>query len=474
MRYRVLIRVRYILTRGRPPAMLGLALAVMSLGGPLVGNTPAAAQPEPSARPNILLIVTDDQRSRTMDVMPSVRRYFEREGITFHNAFATSPLCCPSRASIMTGRYPHNHGVRRNENADALVQETTIQHYLQQAGYRTGIAGKYLNSWDEVVEAPPYFDRWATIDDSNYGHVYTDFVANVNGAVRSPKGYSNDFIEKRTVSFLQDFEAEDADPWFLYVAPFAPHKPFTPERKYRSASTPRWDGSPATAEVDRTDKPSWVQRRFVTLRGARSIARQQHRSLMSVDDMVGDLFEVLGTLDEDRDTLAFFISDNGYMWGEHGLASKRFPYTAATRVPLYVRWPGVLPPGEDDRIVGNIDLAPTMMAVAGLTPDPEEPMDGKSLLGGDARQEILFEYFGSRVGRDVPAWASIRSPSYQYVEYYEPTTGVVQFIEYYDLVLDPFQLTNLLADDDPTNDPPTAVLAIELQQVRDCSGPSCP
>lgn len=374
----------------------------------------------------------------------------------------------------MTGRYPHNHEVRRNEDAANLVQESTLQYYLQQAGYITAITGKYLNSWNETEAAPPYFDRWATIDDSNYAHVYYDFVANVDGQVVAKPAYSTDFIENRSVDFLRDFEAQDETPWFMYVAPFASHKPFTPEKRYRYSRTPRWNGSLATAETDRTDKPSWVQRRFVSLNGARSIARQQQRTLLSADDMVAKLFEVLQTLDEDRDTIAIFISDNGYMWGEHGLASKRFPYTPAVRVPLFIRWPGVLPRGADDRLAGNIDLAPTILEAVGLTADPNYPMDGKSLFSGDPRQQVLFEFFGSRVGKDVPAWASLRSPTYQYIEYYEPTTGVLEFAEYYDLVSDPFQLSNLLADDDPSNDPPAAALALELQQARDCSGASCP
>jgi arylsulfatase A-like enzyme len=195
---------------------------------------------------------------------------------------------------------------------------------------------------------------------------------------------------------------------------------------------------------------------------------------MSVDDMVERLFKVLERTREKKDTLAFFISDNGYIWAEHGVASKRFPYTPAVRVPLFMRWPGQVERGRQERIVGNIDLAPTILEAAGITPNPEYPMDGRSLFDNRPREEILLEYSGSRLGEDVPPWASLRSATYQYVEYYDLDTGEIVFTEYYDLESDPFQLVNLLGDDDPSNDPPTAALSAHLAQARDCSGPTCP
>jgi arylsulfatase A-like enzyme len=196
---------------------------------------------------------------------------------------------------------------------------------------------------------------------------------------------------------------------------------------------------------------------------------------MSADDMVAKIFKVLGRLNEKRDTLAIFISDNGYAWGEHGVAAKRFPYTESVQVPLIVRWPGNVAAGvKDDSLVGNIDIAPTVVEATGITPDANYPMDGRSLFAPQPRRELLFEYFGSRLGADVPAWASTRSSTYQYVEYYNPTTNAVEFSEYYDLTNDPWQLDNLLGDSDPTNDPPTPFFSADLQQARQCSGSSCP
>jgi arylsulfatase A-like enzyme len=428
------------------------------------------------ARPNVLLVVTDDQRWGTLNVMPAVRRYLKRNGRQYREAFATSPLCCPSRASIMTGQYPHNHGVRRNEDADNLVHESTIQYYLQQNGYRTGIVGKYLNSWPEAQKNPPYFDKWATIDDSNYNRVYYDFTANVNGRIVRPSIYSTSFVTHKAVRFMRGFESKDAEPWFLYVAPFASHKPFRPQARYRSAPVPFWPGNPAVGESDRSDKPPWVRARNVRLPGGRAIQRDQAKTLMSADDMVKRLFLALDSLGEKRRTLVIFISDNGYMWGEHGLASKRSPYTQAVKVPLILRWRRQIEPGtKDDTLVANIDIAPTILEATGTGSDPDYPMDGRSLLSASQpRRELLLEYFGSRVGADVPSWASTISPTYQYVEYYDDTTGTVVYDEYYDLVNDPWLLDNLLGDSDPTNDPPVFPLSVDLQQARDCTGTTCP
>ena len=452
----------------------------VSVGGALVllfALIPAAParQTAPAEMPNVLLVVTDDQRVGTLDAMPATVNFFRIKGRKYTNAFATSPLCCPSRASIMTGRYPHNHGVQRNEEADKLDQTTTLQYYLQQAGYHTALVGKYLNGWPEAETAPPHFDRWAAIEDASYANVYFDFVANVDGTVRQPRGYSTDFIADKSLDFLDDFETDDQRPWFLYVAPFASHKPFAPERRYRDANTPYWPGNPAVTEDDRSDKPEWVQRRNVSLRHGRSIGAKQQRTLLSVDDMIAAITRRLTRLDEARDTIAIFTSDNGYMWGEHGVASKRFPYTAATKIPLIVRWPGrVEPASSDDRLAANIDIAPTVLEAIGIEVTADEPMDGRSLFAEAQRDRLLMEYFGARLG-ETPPWASVRSNTHQYVEYYTDNAAeTVLFREYYDLASDPFQLVNLYGDADPTNDPNVLLQSADLLFVRDCAGDSCP
>lgn len=191
----------------------------------------------PSARrvrgPNILIIVTDDQRyPGTLGVMPSTKRLFGRGGKTFTNAFATTPMCCPSRASIFTGRYVHNHGVKYQSVPGRLDQESTLQRYLQEAGYETAIAGKYLNGWDLSTD-PPYFDQWAI---SLNG--YRGMTFNTNGTMRKVEGYSPHYVGQRALEWLRSFDR--SRPWFLYVSTPSAHPPFDVEERYETARVSRW------------------------------------------------------------------------------------------------------------------------------------------------------------------------------------------------------------------------------------------
>jgi arylsulfatase A-like enzyme len=218
----------------------------------------------------------------------------------------------------------------------------------------------------------------------------------------------------------------------------------------------------------------------------RAFYRRQLRTLMSVDDLVDGLFTQMQTLDETRSTLAIFISDNGYMWGDHGLFNKRFPYTPSIKVPMFMRWPGHVTPGsKDDRMVANIDIAPTIMKATKIT--PPYPMDGRPLLGNHVRSRMLNEYFQDVDSRQIPTWASIRTARYQYIESYnkEPigtSTQVygragnqpIRFQEYYDLKKDPWQNHNILRDHHPGNDPDVGRLHRMLAHDRACSAKACP
>jgi arylsulfatase A-like enzyme len=458
-----------------PVAMLaGFALALGSGPTPQAeaGGALAPARDRP---PNILLIVTDDQRAEgTLDVMPKTRYWFEQGGTRFSNGFATTTLCCPGRGSIFTGRYAHNHGIRTNGGWDVvqlLDQSSTLQRYLQQAGYRTGLFGKYFYSWNLSVP-PPYIDDWALFRGG-----YQNAFFSVNGTgQRVP--YSTDFISERAVRFLQDSEAQDRRPWFLYAGTQAPHLVAQPEAGYAQAPVPPWAGDPAVFETDRTDKPPWVGAYNPaygdTFADNLGIRQQQLRTLMSVDDLIGTTFDTLTALGEEKDTLAIFLSDNGYMWGDHSLGSeKRFPYTPSVQIPLLMRWPGHVAPGATDpRLVANVDVVPTALGAAGLSADPAFPLDGRSLLAPQARERLLLEYWRSPDG-GPPGWASIRTTTYQYIEWYSDQGGALAFQEYYDLIADPWQLQNLLADADPANDPDVAALSAQLAADRGCVGRAC-
>ena len=205
---------------------------------------------------------------------------------------------------------------------------------------------------------------------------------------------------------------------------------------------------------------------------------RQLRTLMSVDDMVGRIFESMGELGERRDTLAIFLSDNGFIWADHRIGGenktagqKRLPYTASIGIPLLIRWPGQVPQGATSaRLTGTVDIAPTVLDAAGVAPDPAAPpLDGRSLLQPAVRDRVLLEYW--RLGKaPFKTWASTRTRAFQYTEYYGEDRRTVVFREYYDLIRDPWQLRNLLRDGDPSNDPSLGGLEAQLSADRTCAG----
>ncbi len=457
-------------------ATLMVALAACTAFGPhraataaTVGSSTASA----TGRPNILIILTDDQRIGTMDVMPTTLRLFADRGTTFDQAFATTPLCCPSRASIFSGRYAHNHTVQSNQpGAEGdFDQSATLQAYLQTAGYHTAIFGKYFNAWD-LSEDPPFFDRWAIESPNGYTGYYGG-TWNVNGTLRTIDPYSTDFIAHRGVSFIRSNESQDGRPWFLELATYGPHMPANDSTKYRGAALPPFRLDSSMRERDLTDKPPYVRdRKRERVQTILTTRARQLRALMSVDDLVRHVFQTLRANGELDNTLAFFMGDNGMLWGAHDIRGKQTPYTPSVRIPMYARWPGHFRSGAvDHRMVANIDIAPTALAAAGI--QPTAPMDGRSLLDAWTRDRILLEYWRLKHPADVPTWASIRTRSYQYIEYYSDD-GAVTFREYYDLAIDPWELTNLLHDGNPANDPALGAIQAQLTKDRTCAGAACP
>lgn len=432
-----------------------------------------AAQPE-DERPNVLIIITDDQRNAgTFGVMPRTKRWFFRDGSRFVNGLATTPTCCPSRASMMTGQYAHNHGVHTSERGQAgnMDQLVTMQRYLRRDGYRTSIYGKYLNAWPRDVD-PPWFDDWAILSDST-AHAYFKGRWNVNGEVGRLKSYSTRIIERKALRFIDAGEAVDDDrPWLMYLSPMSPHLPATPHPRHRRAELPDFEKTPAMLEEDRTDKHSEVQDQEPDWRLIREWRRKQLRSLMSVDEMVHRVFRRLEETGEADDTLAIYLSDNGFMWGEHGLGQKIRPYEASSEVPFLVRWPGHVEAGAvEERLVANVDIAPTVLGAAEVEPD--HAFDGTSFLDG-ARDRVLLEQW-KRPDRSVPNWAATRAGDYLYVEYYAEDRLVPAYREYYDLAEDPWELHNLFGDADPLNDPMNAAdLSLQLHRDVTCAGRSGP
>lgn len=459
--------------------LLALGVLICLIAGSITGPSAEASFSQERAggearRPNVLIIMTDDQRD-DLSTMPKTRELFEGKGTAYTNAFAATPNCCPSRASVFSGRYSHNHGVLTNQLAAKLDHSATLQSYLQREGYRTGLFGKFMNSWNAHND-PPYFDGW-TVHKHGSG-VYRDGTYSVNGDMRRIDQYGTDFLADRAVGFIEKSEETDGAPWLMYVTPNAPHHPADPEKSYMDAAVGPRPRTPAVNERDLSDKPPYVRANKSSSRGIELFRRRQMRSLMSVDDMVAKIYKAMRRMEESRDTIAIFTSDNGYFWGEHGLRGKWLPYEQAVSIPFIVRWPGHIAPGaRDDRLVVNVDIAPTILDAAGIDQRRGAPMDGRSFLDGSSdRSRVLLEYTrrdprGERA--EVPTWQGVRTKAAAYTEYYG-ANGSVAFREYYDLREDPYELENLLADGDPTNDGSAERLQARLRTDRRCRGSSCP
>ena len=422
-------------------------------------------------RPNVLVVITDDQAAEgTLDVMRQVRRRIGRQGVTFEQAYVTTPKCCPSRASFFTGRYVHNHGVISNANASDLPHDQTVHYLLRKRGYRTAIFGKFLNSWPVEVD-PPFFDEWAI---SNAAGRENEVFWNINSRFRTKDEYTTDLIARRALGFIRRADRRDDDqPWLAWVTPHAPHWPSVPAPRHRNRGLPAFPLTPAMQETDWSDKPDFLEaarNNDATLLTVRDDGR---RSLFAVDEMVGRLLDEIKARGEVDNTLVVFTSDNGFMFGEHGgVVGKDLPYPAATHVPLLARWPGHFRRGRtNSKFVTNIDVAATLLEAAGLG---KRETDGRSLFASGRRTDLFVESRGSYNedgARALPAFRSVMTDDYRYAEYYRNGSYDLLFREYYDLNHDPWELTNVVSALDSAR---VGELSATLEQYGTCRGRACP
>ncbi|MEU2451609.1 sulfatase [Streptomyces sp. NPDC012765] len=459
---------------GRRGFLAGAAAVAAAAATPaLAGAANAAPAAAAAARPNILLIVTDDQPKHTDWALPKLINWLGGQGVTFTHGHSATPLCAPSRSSILSGRHAHHHGVRNNAASHSLDRSTTVQRRLGQAGYRTGLFGKYLNSW-ALEDSPPHFEEFALLRPG-----FNNAWWNIDGTVQQLPGYTTNVIKNRTLAFL-DKAATDSRPWFAYVTPYASHEPNTPAAKYAETPVPAWNGRPSVPEADRSDKPAYIRNATATLADAQELRRRQLRALLSVDDAVQAIHDKLVALGQLENTLVIYTADNGYTWADHGWLKKSVPYSPAHEVPFYLSWPaGGLGSGTtDSRIVANIDVAPTILDAAGIT--PATPLDGHSLLTPAARDHLLVQWWKQGTGGAGPkTWAAYVAKDKQYTEYYDlhtdatgavSGTGQVAFREYYDLVSDPYQLQNLLHQATPAQEQALGIPALAAQLAADRAG----
>jgi len=464
------------------------------LGGGSSSPTAVASVTREAPPPSIVLILTDDQRWDTLWAMPTVNAELVTKGISFENGYVSNPLCCPSRASILTGQYSHSNGVYTNQNGQpyggfrAFDDRSTIATWLHDAGYRTAMLGKYFNGYEEPY-VPPGWDEW-------YGKFergpdigdYFGYRLNENGRVvaygKEPSDYLTDVLVEKAVAFIQSAARDRTRPIFLYFGPYAPHAegapdgPPTPAPRHKGAlahmAAPR---PPSFNEADMSDKPSHIQR--LPVLNAKQIGELDHEyrtrveSLLAVDEAVERIVKILDDRGELANSYIFFMADNGYLLGQHRRPrGKGVPYEESIRVPLVVRGPGI-PAGQSiDYFALNIDFAPTVAELAGASIPLS--IDGRSLMQllrvaksplANWRQDFLVEFYTPPGAPPTnQAYYGLRTQDTLYVEYASGER------ELYDLKADPYQLSSLhkVAGSERIK-----ALSERLSKLKSCAAKTC-
>ena len=414
----------------------------------VVANAPDVGA-QGATPPNVVLIVTDDQRWDTLRYMPTVSSELVGKGVTFTNAFVVNPLCCPSRASILTGTYSHTNGVWSNASTAyggvrAFDDRATLATWLDEAGYETMLIGKYLNGYGPSLGSPfvpPGWDRWLAFFRVGYFNYKLTDGTNVWSYGPEPvdEQYSTDVLAAEAKAFI----SSATSPFLLYFAPFAPHKsgPFTADpapRHVDALAGAPYTAPPSVNEADVRDKPRFIRRRsFYAVDDLTRLREEQLETLLAVDDAVAGILEALADAGKLENTLVVFTSDNGHTWGEHRWSGKRVAYDESIRVPLVVRWDARSDPARKvRRPVLNLDVAPTITRAAGVTVPGRDGRSLISLIRGRPvgwRSRFLIEYYDTV----FPSYCGTRSQRWKYVQY---RTGEE---ELYDLAEDPYELWNL-------------------------------
>jgi N-acetylglucosamine-6-sulfatase len=467
-----------------------LALASCGYSPPQAHRGAATAARVPGSRPNFVFVLTDDLAWNLVSRMPHVRA-LEEAGSTMSEYYVVDSLCCPSRAAIFTGQYPHDDGVFTNSGGDGGYNSynkngdppKSFAVALQEAGYRTAMMGKYLNGYQPADKIPLGWDKW---DVAGNGYPEFNYILNENGSQRyygdNAKSYLTDVLSAKAGSFI-DSSAASGQPFMLEVATFAPHFPYTPAPRYANAaaSVPY----PKTAAFDRLPKnpPAWLAGRPpLTAHQKRQITvtyRKRVEADLSVDDLIGHLEARLRADGVARNTYFIFSSDNGYHMGEYRLMpGKQTAFDTDIHVPLIVTGPGVPAGRVITQLASNIDLNPTFETLVGIHVPTN--VDGHSLAGlwhgqqpANWRRSILIEHHGPDHARgdpdrqaaasaDPPSYEAVRTANALYVAYADGEK------EYYNTARDPLELDNIAAQGVP------ASLKKALAALKNChTGASC-
>lgn len=417
---------------------------------------------KPGAKPrNVIFILSDDHRYDAMGFMghpflqtPAMDS-IAANGVHLRNAFVTTSLCSPSRASILTGLYTHKHRVIDNQRAapDDIV---FFSHYLKAAGYRTAYIGKWhMGSAGDNPQ--PSFDHWVSFrGQGSYLPPSEDYTYNVNGQRVKQQGYITDELTQHALDWLD--EQTDEQPFFMYLSHKAVHANFTPaarhEGRYADAPWKRPDSENLSAEMA-AKLPRWLRDQRNSWHGVdfpyhsdldiETYYKRYCEALLAVDDGIAAVMDKLKAKGMYEDTLVIYMGDNGFMFGEHGLIDKRVAYETSIRVPLIMQCPELFEGGQEvNEVVANIDIGPTILDAAGL--ETPAHMDGRSMLTlaqpGDHpwRDYFLYVYYWEKNFPQSPTVFSLRGDRYKYITYY----GLWDTDEFYDLQADPEESVNLI------------------------------
>lgn len=416
-------------------------------------------------RPNIIFFLIDDQRYDHLSMLghpfietPNIDK-LAKGGVYFDEAFVTTSLCSPSRASIVTGQYAHKHDVIDNDT-DLNPTTPTYPKELKKAGYRTGFVGKW-HMGHGTDERRQDFDYWVSFKGQGR---YIDPELNVDGERKVIEGHMTDVLTDLAVDYIKEQNNSD-QPWFLCLSHKAVHENFTPtERHHKTYINQKitYPKSYADTEENYEGKPNWLIKQRKSWHGAErdyvnidkvegdDLARMTQiyaECMLGVDESIGKVVNTLKELGKFENTVIIYMSDNGYLLGEHGLIDKRVMYEESIRVPAFFHWGEKIKQGSrSSEFVLNIDIAPTILDIAGI--EIPETMHGKSflplVLGEDVdwRQAFIYEYFVDHAAVMTPTIFGLRTKQYSYMTYH----GVWDNYELYDVQKDPEQMHNLLGD----------------------------
>lgn len=443
----------------------GGAFGLYSWAAAAQGADKAATAPslrlkrKPGVKPkNILVVLTDDHRYDALGFMktqdfgdtPTLDR-LAREGTHFRNAFVTTALCSPSRASIFTGLYAHQHKVVDN-NHPIPPDLIFYPQYLQQAGYDTAFIGKW-HMGSEGDDPQPGFDHWVSFKGQGT-YMPSANGLNVDGKRVPQKGYITDELTDYAIDWIE--KRDGKRPWMMHLAHKAVHAEFLPAPRHAGRYDKETFRYPESMKAGVPGRPMWVENQRnswhgvdYAYHGTLDIADYYKRymeTLLAVDEGLARIMDLLERRGELDDTLILYLGDNGFMFGEHGLIDKRTAYEESMRIPMIARCPSLFPAGSTvEAVVANIDIAPTMLAAAGLdAPDHMAGSDFLPLAGNPQapwRAEFLYEYYWERNFPQTPTVHALREERYKYIHFH----GIWDLDELYDLAVDPQENNNLLA-----------------------------